>query len=179
MTGQHSWNPQPWGTQGCLAWWGCPGLGRGLARPTGVPVAVWEAGAVAACSLCDVCDTCAVCWLQVTVTCVSSACPLVLPTCHCALSARPVCAQCPPPAPCVALLAPWRVFPPFVTRTLHTQYTLKRRFPAGCGNNVGSQLQGTGTLGQALLPWASLPGAHPCGICGQGMCTEPHKCVQG
>lgn len=157
--------PQPWGHPGVL---GMPRPGWGLAQPTGVPVTVWEVGAVAACSLCVPRVLHAVsCHLRVL---------CVLPTCHCPFCVPSVCSvpiPCSPGGSAVTLAC---LPPVLVTRALHTQCTLKGRFPAGCGTSLESRQPSAGTLGQAPLPWACLPGACPFGIAARE-CAQNHTRV--
>lgn len=86
MTGQQSRLPRPQGHPGVPGVVGTPGAGWGLSQPTEVPVTVWEAGAVTACSLRVQCVLC-VCCLCVT----SSACPCGLLHTQCVLTAHTPC----------------------------------------------------------------------------------------
>lgn len=123
---------------------------------------MWDAGEVAA-----TCVHAVSCHLHVL---------CVLPTCHCALCVPSVCSVPTPcfPGGCGVTLACLPTV--LVTRALHTQCTLKGKFPAWCGSSLESHQPGTGTLGQAPLPWACLPGAHPFGIAARE-CAQNHTRV--
>lgn len=142
MTGQQSRLPRPRGHPGVPGVVGTPGAGWGLSQPTEVPVTVWEAGAVTACSLRVQCVLC-VCCLCVT----SSACPCGLLHTQCVLTAHPLL-----PA------WPWcdrSVFTPVLCLS-HTLCTLSARSRGGFEPGVAT------ALGLRLLfPGLPFPGLVP------------------